>query len=251
VDKARLLIVDDELAVHQLVSRILQPGGYLLWHAPNGIEALRIAGETPPDLVVTDVNMPVMDGWTFVKQLRSSAPLALVPVIFLTSQTGSDDYIRGFRLGADDYLDKVTNFWDLGNRVVRALARKRELAEPTAAGTPSEGPGLQGTLDQFGLASLLNMLGFNGRSGILRIWRSRPQMEEALIYLVKGRVHRVDMTVRKELRNREAIYDLLGWSEGSFEFRADPLRTGDQIEMPTAHLLLEGARRIDEARPRA
>jgi CheY-like chemotaxis protein len=251
VGKANLLIVDDELEVHKLVARMLQPGGYLLWHAPNGIEALRLAGENPPDLVVTDVNMPVMDGWTFVKQLRSSPPLALIPVIFLTSQAASEDYVRGFRLGADDYLDKTTNFWDLANRVVRALARKQDLVEPVVPGTPAEGPGLQGTLDQFGLASLLNMLGFNGRSGILRIWRSLPALEEALIYLVKGRVHRVDLGVRKDLRNREAIYEILGWSRGSFEFHAEPLRTGDQVEMPTAHLLLEGARRIDEARPRA
>ena len=250
--KANLLIVDDDPAVHLLVDRILHPGGYDLEHAKDGSEALRMAAASPPDLVVTDVNMPVMDGWAFVKQLRSSPALALVPVIFLTTQSRTEDYVRGFRLGADDYLDKTSNFWDLGERVVRALARKRELGDAIAppAGPASDGPGLQGTLDQFGLAALLNLLGANGRSGILRIRRFRPS-EEALVYLVRGRVHRVDLSARKELRDREAIYDVLGWTDGAFEFRVDPLRTGDQVEMPTAHLLLEGARRIDESRPRA
>ncbi len=248
--KASLLVVDDELAVHQLAVRILAPGGYDLRQAPNGAEALRMAEESPPDLVITDVNMPVMDGWTLVKRLRSSAPLALVPVIFLTARSGTEDYVRGFRLGAEDYLDKASNFWELGDRVVRALARRRVLAETAAAPGPEAGPGLQGTLDQFGLAPLLNLLGSNGRSGILRIRRPRPP-EEALVYLVQGRVHRVDLSARKDLRNREAIYDMLRWSDGSFESTVDPLRTGDQVEMPTPQLLLEGARRIDESRPRS
>lgn len=247
MEKPRLLIVDDEPAIHQLVGRILQPGGFELRHASNGAEALRMAEQSPPDLVVTDVVMPVMDGWTLVKRLRSSASLALVPVIFLTSRSGTEDYVRGFRLGADDYLDKARGFWDLGDRVVRALVRKRELGESVAPA--SAGRGLRGKLSTIGPALLLNLLEINGRSGILRLRRAHPE-EEALVYVVGGRIHRVDLSVRKDLRNREAVYDLLGWTEGEFEFSAEPLRAGDQVEMPTPQLLLEAARRIDESRPR-
>ncbi len=250
---AQLLIVDDEPAVHQLADRILRPEGYALWTARNGEEALRLASRSHPDLVVTDVNMPVMDGWTLVKRLRSTAALALVPVLFLTARSATEDHLRGFRLGADDYLEKSSDFWDLAKRVARALARGRELGSsllPPSGRLPATSRGLRGSFDQVGLASLLTVLEMGERGGILRVRRARPQ-EEGILYLVRGRVHRADLASRKDLRNREAVYELLGWSQGTYEFSAEPLRVTDQVEMPTATLLLEGARRIDEGRSRA
>jgi CheY-like chemotaxis protein len=252
VEPARLLIVDDDPSIHQLVRTMLRRASYDLKVASNGEEALRIAKTWPPDLVITDVLMPFMDGWTLVKRLRSSAETALIPVIFLTSLSSTEDHVRGFRLGADDYLDKTNHFWDLSDRVARALERRQALkstwgAKPAPGARPSSG--LSGNFDQIGLASLLKVLELGGQGGILRVKRSHPS-EEALVYLVGGRVHRADLQVRKEIRNREAVYSLLDWSEGSFEFSADPLRLGDQVQMGTTELLLEGARRIDERRPR-
>ena len=252
VGSARLLIVDDEPSVHQLVRTMLRRGGYDLQTASNGEEGLRMAKAAPPDLVVTDVLMPFMDGWTLVKRLRSTAETALVPVIFLTSQGTTEDYIRGFRLGADDYLEKATQFWDLPDRVARTLARKGELeaaiAPRSVSATPSA-TGLSGNFDQIGLASLLKVLELGGQGGILRVKRARPA-EEALVYLVGGKVHRADLQVRKEVRNRDAVYSLLDWTEGAFEFSSDRLHVDDQVCMGTTELLLEGARRIDERRPR-
>jgi CheY-like chemotaxis protein len=253
VGPVRLLLVDDDPSVHQLVRTMLRRGGYELKVASNGEEALRIAKTWPPDLVVTDVLMPFMDGWTLVKRLRSTAETALVPVIFLTSLSSAEDYVRGFRLGADDYLDKQNQFWDLPDRVARALARRQDLKSAVAVKSTGRAPsstGLSGNFDQIGLASLLKVLELGGQGGILRVKRSRPA-EEALLYLVEGRVHRADLQVRKEIRNRDAVYSLLDWNEGAFEFSSDPLRVGDQVQMGTTELLLEGARRIDERRPRS
>jgi len=252
VGSARLLVVDDEPSVHQLVHTMLRRGGYDLQTALNGEEALRLAKADPPDLIITDVLMPVMDGWTLVKRLRSTTETALVPVIFLTSQSSSEDYIRGFRLGADDYLDKTVNFWDLADRVARTLAKRQELEAaiaPKSSGRPPSSTGLSGNFDQIGLASLLKVLELGGQGGILRVKRAQPA-EEALVYLVDGKVHRADLQVRKEVRNRDAVYALLDWKDGAFEFSSDRLRVGDQVHMGTTELLLEGARRIDERRPR-
>jgi CheY-like chemotaxis protein len=247
------MIVDDEPAVHQLVRTILKRGAHAIETYLDPALALRKARESAPDLIVTDVLMPMMDGWTFVKQVRSSPNLALVPVIFLTSQGSTEDYIRGFRLGADDYLEKSTEFWELAERVTRALNRRRELQEsmgPVAAPREQPSGGLRGKFDQIGLASLLTVLDLGKRGGVLRVKRPQPA-EEGVLYLVDGRVHRADLHVRKELHDREAVYTLLGWGDGTFEFSAERLRVPDQVSMGTAELLLEGARRIDEKRPRA
>lgn len=248
----RLLIVDDEPEVHQLVRTMLPRGDYALEAVLNATQALRAARQSLPDLIVTDVLMPGMDGWTFVKQLRSSPPLALVPVIFLTSQSSAEDYIRGFRLGADDYLDKATEFWELPDRVARALSRRRDLEAtvlPVTSAREQPSSGLRGKFDQIGLASLLTVLDLGKRGGVLRVRRPKP-VEEGVLYLVDGRVHRADFQGRKGLRDRDAVYALLGWSDGTFEFSSERLRVGDQVGMATTELLLEGARRIDERRPR-
>jgi CheY-like chemotaxis protein len=252
VAPARLLIVNDDPSAHELVRSMLRRKEYEVETMLHPVQALKKARQAPPDLVVTDVLMPVMDGWTFVKNLRSSPPCALVPVIFLTSQSSTENHIRGFRLGADDYIVKESNFWDLPERIARSLARKRDLEAAFAPSSfphaPSTG-GLKGKFDQIGLASLLTVLDLGKRGGVLRVSRAQPA-EEGVLYLVEGRVHRADLRAPRELHDRDAVYSLLGWSDGTFEFTADRLRVGDQVGMATTELLLEGARRMDERRAR-
>jgi len=246
---SRILVVDDDLEVHRLVRTILKRGDYAIQAIFNPVQALESARQSAPDLVITDVMMPMMDGWAFVKSLRSIPACGFVPVIFLTTANSTEDYIRGFRLGADDYLDKTSEFWNLGERVARALDRRRELETTVRLERPTSGGTLKGKFDQVGLASLLTVLDLGKKSGILRVRRERPA-DEGVLYVVKGRVHRADLERRREIPDREAVYDLLGWSDGTYEFSPEKLRVADQVEMATTELLLEGARRIDERRPR-
>lgn len=247
----RILLVDDEPAVHQLVRTMLKRDEYTVDTVPNGLEAQKKVKQSTPDLIVTDVLMPFMDGWTLVKNFRSTPALALVPVIFLTSQSSNEDHIRGFRLGADDYIDKTTGFWELPERISRALARRKEI-ETTVRPAPGASPssGLRGKFDQIGLASLLTVLDLGKRGGILRVRRPEPA-EEGVLYLVDGRVHRSELQDRRQIKDREAVYTMLSWSTGTFEFSAEKLRVGDQVGLATTELLLEGARRLDERRSKA
>jgi hypothetical protein len=191
--------------------------------------------------------MPRMDGWTMVKQMRAIPKLALVPVIFLTSQESGDDHIRGFKLGADDYLDKSTNFWELSERAARALARRREMSDAATPAPAAGGSVLKGRCDVIGLASLLTVLEAGRLSGVLRVTRVNP-VEDGVMYVVGGRIHRAELRPRDDLRNREAIFALLSRSDGSFEFSPGTLRTADDVKWSTAQILIEAARRIDEAR---
>lgn len=125
----RILIVDDEPLVLNAISRVLQEKGYSVRTANNGEEGLTEAKRFLPDLVLTDVRMPVMDGWDFIRHLRSSPEFTLVPVLVLTDTDSFDSRIQGFRLGADDFVGKGTVINELEVRIVRALERSNAINE--------------------------------------------------------------------------------------------------------------------------
>ncbi len=102
----RLLIVDDEPNLLRAVAACLKAGGYDVSTARSGREALVQLAEAVPDLVVSDVRMPGMDGYQLMRQLRGAPRTALVPIVFLTAKDETADRIEGFRAGVDAYLTK-------------------------------------------------------------------------------------------------------------------------------------------------
>ena len=102
----RLLVVDDEPNLLRAVAACLRAEGFDVVTARGGSEALVRVAETVPDLVVSDIRMPGMDGYQFARQLRSSPRTALTPVVFLTAKDETADRVEGFRAGVDAYLVK-------------------------------------------------------------------------------------------------------------------------------------------------
>ncbi len=254
---ARILIVDDDPWILRMVSTLLEKRGYTIATASDGEEGLMRADQIRPDLIITDVMMPKLDGWSLVRALRSRAELALVPVIFLTALGGEEDRIRGFRLGADDYLPKPFRFEELDLRVANALkkakatvAKAEEVAhapvEHQVKGRPA---GIQGTLEQLGLSSLLVMLEMEHKSGILRIERGGAR---GRIFSREGRVIAArlegDAVPVEARKGAESVYHMLTWSNGRFDFSAVDVDMEDEVQSTTTHLLMEGARLIDEGK---
>lgn len=101
---ARILIVDDDESIRELLRMHLAAAGYDVQVAPDAIAAGYMVLQGRPDLILTDVNMPHMDGFQFVAALRSDAALSTIPVIFLTSVDDGD--ARGRELGAVGYVTK-------------------------------------------------------------------------------------------------------------------------------------------------
>ena len=240
-----------------MVTTVLSKRGYQIHTAIDGQEAYLKAIELKPDLIVTDIMMPKMDGWTLVRSLRARSDLALTPVIFLSALGGDEDRIQGFRLGADDYLPKPFRFEELDLRVSNALRKRKAMIDaaptvtppPMAVAVPVAVPqqnsgGIQGALEQLGLSSLLVMVEMERKSGILVLRRDK---NVARIFIKQGRViaARVDGGAFK---GPEAIYHLLGWPDGRFDFNAMDVDMEDEMRgMSTQFLLMEGARLIDEA----
>src|SRR5438270_13520254 len=99
-----VLVADDDAWILRMIATVLEKRGYNVETARDGADALARALARPPDLLITDVMMPKLDGWSLVRQLRAHEALAHLPVIFMTALSSEGDKIRAFRLGADDYL---------------------------------------------------------------------------------------------------------------------------------------------------
>ena len=121
-----ILIADDEPRMRHFVRMNLQLEGFRVMEASNGLEAVRKVREELPDLAVLDVEMPKLDGFEALAEIRRTSA---VPVIMLTVRAGEDDLIRGLDLGADDYVTKPFSARELSSRI-NALLRRVELSTP-------------------------------------------------------------------------------------------------------------------------
>jgi len=121
---SRILVVDDSRAIRQILRRSLEQLGYCVIEAGNGVEALDSCRRDLPDLVLLDVDMPVMDGFATLVEMRADSALCTVPVIFLTARTTGDDVAAGLELGAQDYLRKPCHPAEMGARVSGVLRLK-------------------------------------------------------------------------------------------------------------------------------
>jgi len=125
--KARLLIVDDEPSARSGLERLLRQDGYEVDVADGGEAAIAIASERPPDVVLTDLKMPNMDGVELLQRLRQQDPD--LPVIVITASGDVASAVRAMRVGAEDYLTKPVDFDALTVAIERALERRELRAE--------------------------------------------------------------------------------------------------------------------------
>jgi DNA-binding response OmpR family regulator len=136
---ARVLIVEDDPTVAEVVTRYLEREGFMVESVADGREAVARADARLPDLVVLDIMLPGLDGLEVCRRLRARAP---IPVVMLTARGSEEDRVLGLDLGADDYVSKPFSPRELTARVKAVLRR---------AGSPLEETDRTGTLDYDGL----------------------------------------------------------------------------------------------------
>ena len=122
-----VLVVEDDASMLEMILFVLSREGYRVRGAVNGQEALAEMDSSPADLVVLDIMMPVMDGWDLCRELRQSNPE--LPIIMITAKHETSQKIKGFGLGADDYLVKPFDPQELVVRIKAVLRRYRVAAE--------------------------------------------------------------------------------------------------------------------------
>ncbi len=141
MEPKKILVVEDDDIVARTIERCLRSGEFRVTLAASGVEGLQTARRTPPDLVILDVIMPGMDGYTVCREMRADPILKDVPVLFLTAKAKDEDKITGLTAGADDYLSKPFNLDELILRV-RAILRRTMMnrAEPASKPVQPETP---------------------------------------------------------------------------------------------------------------
>ena len=114
---ARILVVEDTPVNIQTLTGILRERGYQISVATNGVQALEVLQRIRPDLILLDIMMPEMDGFETCRRIKASSEWREIPIIFLTARTDTEDIVRGFDLGAVDYVAKPFNAHELLARV--------------------------------------------------------------------------------------------------------------------------------------
>lgn len=135
VEPMSVLIVDDSRAIRQILGRTLVAAGYRVLQAGNGREGVDLARGELPDLILLDIDMPVLDGLGAMREIKADPALGTIPVLFLTARTSGSDVAEGLGLGAQDYLRKPCEPEELLARVstaVRLSRQQRDLRQQAA-----------------------------------------------------------------------------------------------------------------------
>jgi DNA-binding response OmpR family regulator len=127
-NSAQVLVVEDDEALRRLLQMTLKRDGYQVITAENGKEALELFATHPVDIVLLDVNMPVMNGYAVCMELRKQTH---VPIMFITAKSRMDDLVTGIELGADNYVTKPFTIQELRARIRAMLQRVKQNSKNT------------------------------------------------------------------------------------------------------------------------
>jgi CheY-like chemotaxis protein len=255
VSLTRLLLIDPDEAVLRAVRAALPPNRYDVLQAADGEQGFQLAMAAKPELILLAPETPKIDLTTFVRSLRTRPLTTLIPILFLAPKESLAEKLNGFTLGSDDFLPKPLDPRELEVRVAVSI-RLREKMEtafrpkgPVSEdfSSPAVLTAFRGQLIQIGVPSLLSLIDMERKTGML-VLILEPEREKVRVYFDHGRVVRAKIDTRDEPQNAELIYDIMGRTQGKFEFRTVPVDPRDEIGLPTARLLLEGARIMDETR---
>jgi uncharacterized protein (TIGR02266 family) len=237
--RATVLVIDDSDSQRMAIIQCLRSSGFEVLSAIDGLEGLGTAIRERPDVILSDVNMPRMDGWKLLRMIRARPNLATTPLIFLTTESDDIARLKGYRLGVDDYLSKPFQGAELVARVERVLNRSR--AQAGAGGNRA----LRGDLSHVALPSVLSLAEMERRTGSLLLVRD----DETITLLLKeGAVVRIDLPARyADKKGIERFFHALDWTQGQFELSAIEVDVEDELQLPISFVLLEHARRQDEA----
>jgi DNA-binding response OmpR family regulator len=237
----KILIVDDNPNVLRLLNISLSKSGadYEIIEAENGEMAFDLANKEKPDLIISDIMMPQMDGIELCWMIRENSEIPLVPFIFLTSFEDPETEIRGFRAGADEYLNKPIDRKDLLRRVEELLVRTKSLKK--MKNNSEIHKGFSGDLSELSIVELVQMLNLNKKSGVLNIKGEK----KGKIYLKDGHLFAAET---ENNNGEEAFYELVALTSGTFNFDLTDVQVEQNIKNSTMNVIMEACRIMDESR---
>jgi CheY-like chemotaxis protein len=202
-----VLVVDDEPNIVTILSYELKKEGYSVLVANDGRQALDLVKSQPPDLIIADVMMPVMDGYELCRRVKEFPALRAIPFIFLTAKSEPGDQIYGFAIGAQKYLTKPTKREQL-LRVVNVRLKEADNARALFA---KKAKRFDGDLAVISVFSLLDMYYIGGWTGVIEMRRADGR---------SGRIELRDAEIRTctidGAEDAGTFTQLLTWDQGLF-----------------------------------
>jgi two-component system cell cycle response regulator len=231
-----VLIADDNAVFRSFLREVLLKHGFSVHTARDGEEALALAIEKRPWLIMSDVSMPELDGFELCRRVRATTLISHTPFVFLSGWDDYRDRQRGLQLGADEFLSKQTPVRELLIRIHLLLQRYSDAA------SSSRKPAMEGSIEVVGAAGVLQMWHQGRLSGVCTV-RTGTQLFEArfkdgeIVYAALG-----------DRSGAAAVYSFLGWTRGLFRFVPADVQDREPIGDSFDQLLLEGCRLLDEKR---
>ncbi len=237
-----ILIVDDNPQVLKLLHIFLTKAGYHPIEAENGEIGLQMANEHKPDLIISDVMMPGMDGIEFCWMIRENSEVPNIPFIFLTSFNDPETRIKGFRTGADKYLIKPIDRVKLISTVEELLSRFDRVKKLEEMDKIGEASSIKGDLKELSIVEIVQMFNLSKKTGILHI----AGKSTGEIFLLSGQIQ---AAFCGDVTGEKAILKLVEMGEGTFVFETkETLDQEKNIEGSTMNIIMEACQIMDEKR---
>jgi len=235
--KPRILMVDDEIDYLTLLKLKLVNEGFDVATVDNAKDALGLVEQYAPDLIVSDILMPGMDGIEMFRKIRESGtPQADIPLIFISGKDDPQSKVDALHLGAEDFLVKPVDLVVLAARIRNIIRRDSKWRK----GGAGQATGVVGDLKNLGIPDIVQTLHLGLKTACVSV---KGPNGEGRIYFENGRIRHAE---RGSVSGESAFYEMLRWQEGPFVIahgQSTKLRT---IEMDEMQLMMEGLRRLDE-----
>jgi uncharacterized protein (TIGR02266 family) len=237
ISSQHILIVDDDSTVRKNAKAVLEKQGHKVVTAEDGLKGLAQCLKNPPDIILSDVQMPKMDGWNFLKTIRARTSLAPTLFIFQTSLKNEKDRLKGYQMGVDDYLAKPYSSKDLISRINKLVTRTKQNQS-----MQPRSKALRGDIEQVSISTLLSLLEMEKKTGVLMVVSNTL----CRIYIKNGRPLSIEMENDQVMSQMDMITDVLHWESGQFEFAVTDVPSVDKIKNSMQGMLMESARLKDE-----
>ncbi|HTY08764.1 MAG TPA: response regulator [Candidatus Edwardsbacteria bacterium] len=208
MEQYTVLVVEDDTSMARVLEVQLKTGGYRVLLAVNGEEGLKIAKETPPALILSDIMMPLMDGYELCRNVKRDPKLWQIPVILLSAKADKASVIHGFAVGAAKYLIKPMRKEELFKAIdlrLKFAAKARQMLERKARD-------IEGDLGRISIFKTLDMFSIGGWSGYIELVNEVGK--RGCIYIEHGAIDKCSLEGQF---SPYSIFLLLSWEEGTFK----------------------------------
>lgn len=230
-DRIKILIADDEESIRHLL-RLAFVKEYKVVEAGDGKEAFEAALRERPDIIVSDIMMPRLDGYGLYRKLKSRSETASIPFVFLSAKKDVDERVVGLEMGADDYITKPFSVKELKAKVKSILKKAGDLRIRGS---------LEGRLGEVDLVEIVQLIEMGRKTGMLVLER---KTDVGRIYFTEGEPRFAEAGLWKGI---DAFYTLLSWREGEFWLDQSSFKAEENLGSNKGQeLLMEGVRLIDE-----